>query len=112
MEMSLPQEILVERKYYLNDEPTAEIVIAVARPIKEDNGCYRCFYEIRGAGQDRIHSIAGIDELDALRNALEMIGGWMNGVNATEYEGRLRWVGGGEDGNLGLPTIEGRGRWS
>jgi hypothetical protein len=110
--MSKLREILVERKYYLVDEPAAEVTISVARPCKDDTGLYRCFYDIHGCGQNRVHSIAGIDELDALMNALEMIGSWMNGVNDTEYGGRLRWVGCGEDGDLGLPTVEHRCRMS
>ena len=72
--MSKLQETLIERKYYLKDEPASEVVIVVTRPRRDDTGYYRCFYEIRGAGQNRVTSIAGIDELDALINALEMIG--------------------------------------
>src|SRR5262249_35776129 len=101
-------DVMLERKFHLLDEPTSDLVILIGRHVQDQNGYFRCLYEITGLGHDRSTHIAGVDEIDALVNALSMTGSWLNGVNQSDYRGRLRWVGGGEDGDLGFPTVEGR----
>ncbi len=102
-----PGDIIARRRFHVAGDPTQELIVAIGLPLRDVTGYYRCDYEIEGAGDCRVTHITGVDEVGALINALFMIGSWMVGVNTASYKGLLRWEGGGEDGDLGFPTIEG-----
>ena len=100
-------ENVFERRYYLKDKSPnePEVIVSLSQPSKSGSDYCHCQYKIAWQGQTTSGEIRGIDEIDALRSGLAMIGSWVHGLNESEYQHRLVWEG-GEGGDLGVPTIE------
>jgi hypothetical protein len=96
---------LLCRSYRIDDGNDEELIVSIKRPVRLPQGHYACRYEITGRGQNRQHEIQGADAIDALLNALSLIGSWLKGINETEFHGLMRW-GGADPGDIGFPTIE------
>ena len=99
----LIEDVIAIRRLYLASGQSIdkEVVVLIARPEKnEDFEEYRCLYQIKGIGSEKVRSIAGIDGVQALQGALSVIGADLQVLNA-ERNGRLRWEG-GEAGDLGF----------
>ncbi len=103
MPNNLIEDVIAIRRFYLASEQGAdrEVIVAIGRPQKHaDFEEYRCPYQIRGIGSEKVRSIAGIDGVQALQGALGVISADLQALNA-EYNQRLRWEA-GEEGDLGF----------
>jgi hypothetical protein len=106
MDLHLPDDELLRRSYRIDGGDEGELIVSIKRPFSTTpGGPYMCRYEIIGLGQNRKHGMQGADAIDALLNALSLIGSWLKGINESEFHGLLTW-GGAEPGNIGFPTIE------
>jgi hypothetical protein len=109
MENADSQIWFAQRKYYLDgdSQDAVELTVRFKRPEQNIDHplTYKCECEIQTKQRIRVPYVRGVDEVSAIVMILAMAGSWINGLNETEFQGRLRWVG-GEVGDLGLPTIE------
>ena len=97
------ETIIAARELYLfNDK---KVTVIIGKPDKfPDSDDYYCPYQISGIGNGNIRYAGGIDGVQALLLALNMIGADL--YTSEEYRvGILRWKG-GEKGNLGFPVPE------
>lgn len=99
---SIADVIAIRRLYLASDEgERSEVVVSIGRPEKHEGfEEYRCLYQIRGIGSEKVRSVAGMDGVQALQGALGVIGADLQALNA-ECNHRLRWEG-GEEGDLGF----------
>jgi hypothetical protein len=102
-------EIIAERKLYLDGEPGTEpaAIVRLFRPHDVEGDYPRCRYELISKTGVQGNEVSGLDGLDCIVSCLAVVGTIIAGVNESVYGGRLRWEGspGGGRG-LGLPTIE------
>ena len=68
------------------DERPVEVLIAKPEKAGED---YQCKYQIKGVGDERIKSIAGIDAVHALQLTLRVLAAEV--VNLKSQHPSLRW---------------------
>lgn len=78
------EDVIAIRRLYLASEQSegSEVVVSIGRPEKHgDVEEYRCLYQIRGIGSEKVRSIAGIDGVQALQGALGVIGADLQALN-------------------------------
>jgi hypothetical protein len=83
-----------------------KITVLIGKPEPFPDGSdYYCPYQIIGLGTERVRRAGGIDSIQALHLALEMIGADLH-ASPEAQTGELSWEC-GENGNLGFPVPEG-----
>jgi|ERR1041385_6408791 hypothetical protein len=78
------------------------ITVKLGLPVPEDDGTYRCSYEIEGLGPNRVKYALGADGIQALYLTLMKIGTDLY----TSLEGRRREITWEGSANLGFPVPE------
>lgn len=79
------------------------IIIFLGKPEKfPDSDDYYCPYQIIGLGAEKVRYAGGIDAVQALQLALNMIGADLY-TSAESKNGELSWEG-GKKGELGFPV--------
>jgi hypothetical protein len=74
-----------------------EVTVSIGPP-QEDDGCFRCDYEIVLKGRTQRHAICGVDGIHAIQLAMFMIGSTLNSLPQAS-----NWTLNGEPGT-GLPA--------
>jgi hypothetical protein len=93
--------IIATRKLALSNGKKVSVIIG--RPKKfPDNSGYYCPYQIVGMGKEKVRYAGGVDGVQSLLLALNMIGADLY-TSKEAKAGSLRWDG-GEKGDLGLPV--------
>lgn len=105
--MILPDigEVIAERKLVYIDEHGVErpalVQLGMPRESTEHDGYVECFYRITGLDYERGGSGIGVDSIDAIRSAMNLIAMDLDYVRGL-MEGEIRWEA-GEDSDLGFP---------
>jgi hypothetical protein len=103
-------EIIAERRLYLEGQPDIKIRVILGKPLRmtrsSHNAFVLCPYQIIGIGDEKVRSASGIDEVQALQLAMEMIGSELYFKLNRNCGGNLRWEA-GKNGNLGFPVPAG-----
>lgn len=80
-----------------------KVTVTIGKPEKfPDSEDYYCSYQIIGMGNERVRYAGGIDSIQALLLALNMVGADLYTSDEAKT-GVLSWKG-GEKGNLGFPV--------
>jgi hypothetical protein len=75
----------------LRDQGAPSEVLVLGKPQKlPDHSDYYCPYQIKGAGDEKVRYVCGIDPFQALQLALSTVGVELEVLNK-ELGGRLRW---------------------
>ncbi|HEY5721274.1 MAG TPA: hypothetical protein VIT45_03040 [Allosphingosinicella sp.] len=99
-------EIIARRELSLSGGDPVLIEIGIPFEVKLEHSEYRCPYRITGIGSGRVRASIGIDALQALMLALQVIGSDL--YSSEEYRtGRLSWFADDWSRSLGLPVFEG-----
>ncbi len=92
--------IIAKRELLLADGK--RVFVLIGRPEKfPDSDDYYCPFQITGIGNEKIKCVGGIDSIQALLLALNMVGIDLY-TSSGAKAGYLRWVA-GEKGELGFP---------
>lgn len=94
-------EVIATRQLYLVDEPRREILVKIGKPQPSEHSDYCCPIQVTGIGEESVHSIAGMDSIQALELAMRFLGSELQRLN-TQHQGRLRW-GDAPKGWFGFP---------
>jgi hypothetical protein len=98
-------EIIARRELSLSGGGHVLIEIGIPFEVKFEHPEYWCPYRITGIGSGRVRRTVGIDAVQALMLALQIIGSDLYACE--EYKtGRLRWVTNDWSRSLGLPVFE------
>ena len=95
---------IAERVYRSGETPV--LTLRFYLPYSDAPGTYKCEYELSGAINKSI-AVAGIDAISAIDNAFWMAGSELDGLNESQFDGKLRWDGADDDRPIGLPVIRG-----
>ena len=110
LEIKEISQVVAERLLYLDGEPGTRIRVLVGRPQTlpgpSNNNVVLCPYQILGVGDEKVRSAGGVDEIQALQLAMEMIGSELYFKLNRKYGGKLRWEA-GKQGDLGFPVPPG-----
>ena len=82
---------------------SSKVTVLIGKPEKfpgEDD--YYCPYQIVGLGSGRVRRAPGVDAIQALQGALQMIGADLYTSDEAQ-SGRLSWVGGSGPTEIGFP---------
>jgi hypothetical protein len=103
-------QVIAERRLYLEDQPESSIRILLGKPQRVPSPSNKdfvlCPYQILGIGDEKVRSAGGVDEVQALQLAMEMIGSELYFKLNRRYNGKLRWEA-GKQGDLGFPVPPG-----
>jgi hypothetical protein len=89
--------VVASRTFALNGEE--KVTVLIGKPEKfPDEDDYFCPYQIVGVGSERVRHAAGVDAVQALQLAMQMIGA---DLSASKQSGKLTWLG---DDELGFST--------
>ncbi|MEM9694491.1 MAG: hypothetical protein AAGA56_18200 [Myxococcota bacterium] len=91
MDVELEQVIAMRRlRVGGSDDLDVRLLIGLPRPFPDDpNGDYLCPYQITGVGDEKVRYAAGVDALQALELALQILPVQLD-VLRTQHPG-LRW---------------------
>ena len=106
MEIKEIREVIAERDLYLEGQPQSHIRVIFGKPQKASGSSHDhalCPYQILGIGDEKVHSAAGVDAVQALQLAMEMVGAELYFKLNRQCDRRLRWEAGIE-GDLGFPV--------
>jgi hypothetical protein len=103
-------EVIAERHFYLEGTPNRNIRVLIGKPQKVANpsngDLVFCPYQVLGIGDEKVRSAGGVDEVQALQLAMEMIGSELYFKLNRKCGGKLRWEA-GKEGDLGFPVPPG-----
>jgi len=95
-------EIIALRKLYLTGEKDKTIAVSIGKPQQfPDSQDYYCPFQITGIGSEKIKYAGGVDAIQAIQLAFDMIGVDLYVLNK-ENNGRIRWEA-DRKGSLGFP---------
>jgi hypothetical protein len=101
-------EIIAARKLSLvaDGGPASEVLALLGKPMQTPgHSDYYCPYQIKGAGDEKVRCICGIDTFQALQLAIRTLGVELEVLNK-DLGGKLEWEG-DEKGWLGFPDPPG-----
>jgi hypothetical protein len=100
------EDVIAERRLYLEGQPDTDIRIRVGRPQKAPSptadGFVLCPFQILGIGTEKVRCAGGVDAVQALQLVMEMIGAELHLKLNRQYSGKLRWEA-GKQTDLGFP---------
>lgn len=104
------KEIVAERRLYIAGRPDIIIRVLLGKPQEApeaSSGDFMlCPYQILGIGDEKVRVGGGVDAMQALQLAMEMIGAELYFKLNRQQDGKLRWdAGKGKD--LGFPVPSG-----
>jgi hypothetical protein len=105
MEQNAIGEVIGERMLTLEKsaEVARQVKVLLGKPRKfQDSEDFCCPYQIIGLGDDTIKSAAGIDSMQAIQIAMQLVASEIHNVHR-EDAANLRWYG---NRNIGLPVIK------
>jgi len=97
-------EIIASRTLLLlrDQGPPSEVLVLLGKPVQTPGETdYYCPYQIKGAGDENVTAIVGIDRFQAIQLAISMLGVELDVLNKS-CGGKLRWAH-DDDGELGFP---------
>ena len=101
-------DIIADRKLSLkanNGDLERTVNVLLGRPqVFSDSSDYYCPYQIKGAGDEKIRHVGGVDAFQAIHLALQTLGAELQALNQ-KLDGKLHWDG-DRDGSLGFPLSE------
>jgi len=100
-------EIIATREYLLDGAKKVTVLIGKPQPHASDKQWvdWYCPFQKRGLDSDRVKRAWGVDPIQALLLALQMLGAEL--YSSEEYKtGRLTWHCERVKGDLGLPVME------
>jgi hypothetical protein len=99
-------EIIARRELSLSGGGPVMIEIGIPFEVESEHTEFWCPYRITGIGSGRVRAAIGLDAVQALMLALQVIGSDLYACD--EYRtGRLRWFANDWSRSLGLPVFEG-----
>ncbi len=102
MKLESVGEVIATRELDIADSG-AKVIVGIGTPKNfPDSSDYYCPYEIRGLGNDKIRYAGGIDGVQALLLALQMVGAELY-TSEEGKAGTLIWAGGHD---LGFPVSD------
>jgi hypothetical protein len=105
LELDSVGEIIAVRQLALNGKYAVTVTIGKSVQYPTGNPDYYCPFQITGIGRENIRYTSGVDAIQALHGALQVIGTYL--YTSSEYKsGSLRWFVGDESRNLGFPVTE------
>jgi hypothetical protein len=103
-------QVIAERRLYLEGQPGTNIRVLIGRPQRLPSASNKdfvlCPYQILGIGDEKVRSAGGVDEVQGLQLAMEMIGSELYFKLNRKCAGKLRWEA-GKGGDLGFPVPPG-----
>jgi len=99
-------EVIASRRLFVADEKarTLEVTVKLGKPKSfPGSSDYYCPYQITGLGNERVRYAGGVDAVQAVQLAMQMIGADLYLVLNPTVGNRLRWEG-NEHGDLGFPA--------
>ena len=99
--MTEPSQVIATREFEAGAGRTIVVELYAPEPDPEPNGDFRCGHRISGSGwgEGKVRYTFGVDSMQALFLALQMIGALLY-TSEEAKAGHLTWLGGT---NLGLP---------
>lgn len=97
--------VFAKRSFAHSDGGIVEAILGLPKQFQAGegpDGFFYCPYQIRGVGDDLVMMGVGIDEIEAVLNAIRMAGSSLYSTSAA-LEGKLSWDGESFDGDLGFP---------
>jgi hypothetical protein len=98
------ETVMARRQYFdANDEgktPIVEVEIGIPLPSPHAPNEFMCSFRIRTAGEGKIETVYGVDELQALQLALGYLAATLRRLSGT-LGMKLHWIG-DENGDLGI----------
>ncbi len=103
MDLEVIGEIIATRQFHFVDDGDNQrtVSVFVGTPQPTPAG-YHCPFQVIGIGSQKTQLAHGRDSIQALQSAMILIAARLNNLNS-ELNGRLRWDGGGDKGDLGFP---------
>jgi hypothetical protein len=107
MKIEKLDDVIATRTLFVaSDElPKTEVFVRIGRPQQfPDSLDYFCPFEISGVGDDKLAYAAGVDGVQAIQEAMRLIGMELYLKINPRIDGRLRWKG-DDSGVLGFPRF-------
>lgn len=102
MKLKSVGQVIASRRLYLIGDEKNKISVLIGKPRKfPDSSDYYCPFQILGIRSEKVHFSAGVDAIQALQLAMNMIGALLY-TSGEARKNRLRWEG-DENGDLGFP---------
>ena len=101
--------VVAKREFDHVDGHKIVIQIGLPQPFPEgspyyDGHSYYCPFQIQGTKRDKIFFGAGVDSVQALRGAMNMLRATFCSSDEM-VRGEVKWIGGGESKDLGLDDL-------
>lgn len=100
-------DVIAERRLCLEGQPNVLIRVLLGRPRvalgSSNESLVLCPYQILGIGDEGVRCAGGVDAVQALQLAMEMIGSELYFKLNRQHDGKLRWEA-GKEGDLGFPV--------
>ena len=78
------------------------VVVKLGKPQNgADDHEFICPFVVEGVADDRVHVAYGVDEFQALQEAIRLLSMYLHENINPRFENALRWIGGG-DGDIGF----------
>lgn len=104
MKLTLVGVVIARRELALDGDKT--VTVEIGKPEEfPGGGGYYCPFKISGMLGDKVRHAGGVDEVQALHLALQMIGAVLSASDEAK-DGVLRWVGNPEDPACGFPLSD------
>ncbi len=93
-------DVIATREYEVDGKPA--ITIAIAKPVLEENGTWRCDYDFDGPNFQLRSRTYGVDAFQPLVHAIYALEMYLD-TSDENVEGRLSWL--EAKGMIGLPRL-------
>jgi hypothetical protein len=90
MHLDTVGEVIATRTLSLVDVPSRELRVKIGKPQLSEHNDYYCPIQVTGIGDESVHSVVGIDSIQALELAMRFLGTTLQHLN-TQHRGRIRW---------------------
>ena len=91
--MSVELQAIVTREFSVAGERRA--LLRIGKPAEHPAGDWICPFQVTGLGDERVYEAAGVDGLQALLMALQMVRAQLEPLRRS---GRIRWMDGDDLG--------------
>jgi len=92
--VSMPENVIAYRFFSLNDKDNNEIkevTLTIYQPIENNSGEWSCSYQITEIEDNALYSILGVDALQSILLAINIIDGLLKGYNK-DNENQIVWL--------------------
>jgi hypothetical protein len=99
MDIIEPENVFAERVFKTHDEygNSGEVRLIVGKPVMIDTYRWRCLFQVKGIGHEKIRNVDGMDALDALLSSLRLADAFLEFISKQEQK-KLTWLDGDDLG--------------